>query len=95
MRSTRHQRLLPRRRRPRTTDENGRGLLLVDQLSRKWSTRNTPDGKLIWAEQRLTPSPCDQPQRPWHMAPGVAPLATRMKVVVLGIGLDAHFGLSG
>ncbi|WP_351236123.1 SpoIIE family protein phosphatase [Streptomyces sp. NPDC002133] len=47
----------PRRRQPRTTDENGRGLLLIDQLSRKWGTRYTPDGKLIWAEQQLAPSP--------------------------------------
>ncbi|AVH60786.1 MULTISPECIES: SpoIIE family protein phosphatase [Streptomyces] len=47
----------PRRRHPHTADENGRGLLLVDRLSRKWGTRNTPDGKLIWAEQQLTPSP--------------------------------------
>ncbi|MGW1725841.1 SpoIIE family protein phosphatase [Streptomyces sp. NPDC002306] len=42
-------------RRPRVTDENGRGLLLVKQLSRRWGTRNTSGGKLIWAEQRLTP----------------------------------------
>ncbi|MFI6494919.1 SpoIIE family protein phosphatase [Streptomyces sp. NPDC050564] len=47
----------PRLRRPRTTDENGRGLALVSHLSRRWGTRNTPGGKLIWAEQQLTPSP--------------------------------------
>ncbi|MDT0468431.1 SpoIIE family protein phosphatase [Streptomyces gibsoniae] len=47
----------PRLRHPRTTDENGRGLLLVSQVSHRWGTRCTPDGKLIWAEQQLTPSP--------------------------------------
>ncbi|MFD9005065.1 SpoIIE family protein phosphatase [Streptomyces sp. NPDC059582] len=47
----------PRLRRPRTTEENGRGLLLVSQLSHRWGTRCTPDGKLIWADQRLTPLP--------------------------------------
>ncbi|MGW2938018.1 SpoIIE family protein phosphatase [Streptomyces sp. NPDC001156] len=45
----------PRLRHPRTTDENGRGLLLVSKLSRRWGTRYTPDGKLIWADQQLTP----------------------------------------
>ncbi|MFE7776672.1 SpoIIE family protein phosphatase [Streptomyces sp. NPDC057445] len=43
----------PRRRRSRTTDESGRGLFLVDGLSRRWGTRNTADGKLIWSEQQL------------------------------------------
>ncbi|MFD3451134.1 SpoIIE family protein phosphatase [Streptomyces sp. NPDC058691] len=47
----------PRLRHPRTTEENGRGLLLVSQLSHRWGTRCTPDGKLIWAEQQLTPGP--------------------------------------
>ncbi|MFF3564886.1 SpoIIE family protein phosphatase [Streptomyces sp. NPDC002574] len=47
----------PRPRHPRTTEENGRGLLLVSQLSHRWGTRCTPDGKLVWAEQRLTPRP--------------------------------------
>ncbi|MDT0469609.1 SpoIIE family protein phosphatase [Streptomyces gibsoniae] len=46
----------PRLRHPRTTDENGRGLLLVSKLSRRWGTRCTPDGKLIWAEQQLAPN---------------------------------------
>ncbi|MGW1887202.1 SpoIIE family protein phosphatase [Streptomyces sp. NPDC001970] len=45
----------PRLRRPGTTDENGRGLLLVSKLSRRWGTRCTGDGKLIWAEQQLAP----------------------------------------
>ncbi|MFE6129063.1 SpoIIE family protein phosphatase [Streptomyces sp. NPDC056437] len=44
----------PRLHRATPTDETGRGLFLVDQLSRRWGTRHTPDGKLIWAEQTLT-----------------------------------------
>ena len=36
-----------------TTDEGGRGLFLVAQLAERWGTRYTPDGKIIWAEQRL------------------------------------------
>jgi len=36
-----------------TTDEGGRGLFLVSQLSDRWGTRYIPDGKVIWAEQSL------------------------------------------
>ncbi|MDK9499487.1 SpoIIE family protein phosphatase [Streptomyces katrae] len=36
-----------------TTDEGGRGLFLVAQLSEHWGTRYTPDGKVIWSEQAL------------------------------------------
>ncbi|MFJ4776099.1 SpoIIE family protein phosphatase [Streptomyces sp. NPDC088762] len=36
-----------------TTDEGGRGLFLVAQLSEHWGTRYTPEGKVIWAEQPL------------------------------------------
>ncbi|MFJ4963960.1 SpoIIE family protein phosphatase [Streptomyces sp. NPDC088729] len=43
----------PRLRHARTTDEGGRGLFLVAQLSRRWGTRYTPQGKIIWAEQNL------------------------------------------
>ncbi|MEU6018033.1 SpoIIE family protein phosphatase [Streptomyces sp. NPDC047515] len=35
------------------TDEGGRGLFLVAQLSERWGTRYTPQGKVIWAELRL------------------------------------------
>ncbi|MEU6577201.1 SpoIIE family protein phosphatase [Streptomyces sp. NPDC046805] len=38
---------------PRTTDEHGRGLFLVTQLSRRWGTRRIPGGKLIWVDQQL------------------------------------------
>ncbi|HJD82838.1 SpoIIE family protein phosphatase/ATP-binding protein [Kitasatospora aureofaciens] len=36
-----------------STDEGGRGLFLVAQLSERWGTRYTPNGKVIWAEQHL------------------------------------------
>ncbi|MEH0468744.1 SpoIIE family protein phosphatase [Streptomyces hayashii] len=44
----------PHLRHPRATDEGGRGLLLVSQVSRRWGTRFLPEGKVIWAEQSLT-----------------------------------------
>ncbi|MET9608919.1 SpoIIE family protein phosphatase [Streptomyces sp. NPDC006512] len=40
-----------------TTDEGGRGLFLVAQLSEHWGTRYTPEGKVIWAEQTLPGTP--------------------------------------
>ena len=43
----------PRMRRARTTDEGGRGLFLVAQLAKRWGTRYTPTGKVIWTEQPL------------------------------------------
>ncbi|MFH9060693.1 SpoIIE family protein phosphatase [Streptomyces coeruleorubidus] len=43
----------PHLRRARTFDEGGRGLLLVAQLTQAWGTRQTPNGKIIWAEQSL------------------------------------------
>ncbi|WP_405764248.1 SpoIIE family protein phosphatase [Streptomyces sp. NBC_00080] len=45
----------PHLRRARTFDEGGRGLLLVAQLTQAWGTRQTADGKIIWAEQELPP----------------------------------------
>ncbi|MET9073956.1 SpoIIE family protein phosphatase [Streptomyces sp. NPDC004232] len=47
----------PHLRHPRTTDEGGRGLLLVSQVTERWGTRFVPDGKVIWAEQNLTEPP--------------------------------------
>ncbi|MGW0761116.1 SpoIIE family protein phosphatase [Streptomyces sp. NPDC002814] len=44
----------PHLRHPRTTDEGGRGLLLVSQFTQHWGTRFVPEGKIIWAEQSLT-----------------------------------------
>ncbi|MFI9824311.1 SpoIIE family protein phosphatase [Streptomyces sp. NPDC052013] len=43
----------PHLRRATSTDEGGRGLFLVAQLSRRWGTRYTDRGKIIWAEQAL------------------------------------------
>jgi PAS domain S-box-containing protein len=43
----------PHPRRPNHTDEGGRGLLLVAQLTELWGTRQTQAGKTIWAEQLL------------------------------------------
>ncbi|GGN79968.1 hypothetical protein GCM10011579_064960 [Streptomyces albiflavescens] len=42
-------------RRARTTDENGRGLFLVSQLSRRWGSRSVSGGKVVWSEQDLAP----------------------------------------
>ena len=43
----------PHLRRARSFDEGGRGLLLVAQLTQGWGTRQTTNGKTIWAEQSL------------------------------------------
>ncbi|QJT00038.1 SpoIIE family protein phosphatase [Streptomyces asoensis] len=40
----------PHLRRAASTDEGGRGLFLVAQLSQTWGTRYLPEGKVIWAE---------------------------------------------
>ncbi|WP_051774161.1 SpoIIE family protein phosphatase [Streptomyces sp. NRRL S-237] len=40
----------PHLRRARTTDEGGRGLFLVAQLTERWGTRYTRDGKTVWTE---------------------------------------------
>lgn len=44
----------PHLRHPKTTDEGGRGLLLISQFTQRWGTRYLPEGKVIWAEQSLT-----------------------------------------
>ncbi|WP_225839472.1 sodium/proline symporter PutP [Streptomyces sp. NK08204] len=43
----------PRMRHARTTDEGGRGLLIVAQLAGRWGTRYTTTGKIIWTEQAI------------------------------------------
>jgi anti-sigma regulatory factor (Ser/Thr protein kinase) len=43
----------PHLRRAKTWDEGGRGLLLVAQLTQRWGSRHTADGKTIWAEMSL------------------------------------------
>jgi len=39
---------MPRVRTAAATDEGGRGLFLVDQLSRRWGARDTKTGKAVW-----------------------------------------------
>ncbi|MFJ1705062.1 SpoIIE family protein phosphatase [Kitasatospora sp. NPDC088346] len=43
----------PRMRRARLTDEGGRGLYLVAQLTTRWGSRYTDQGKAIWTEQEF------------------------------------------
>ncbi|KOU33663.1 protein phosphatase [Streptomyces sp. WM6373] len=43
----------PHLRRARTTDEGGRGLFLVAQLTERWGARYTRDGKTVWTESPL------------------------------------------
>ncbi|NUU22374.1 MAG: SpoIIE family protein phosphatase, partial [Streptomycetaceae bacterium] len=43
----------PHLRRAHTYDEGGRGLLLVAQFTQRWGTRQSTNGKTIWAEQAL------------------------------------------
>ncbi|MFG3052210.1 SpoIIE family protein phosphatase [Kitasatospora sp. NPDC048239] len=43
----------PHLRQARNTDEGGRGLFIVMQLSAQWGTRYLREGKTIWAEQPL------------------------------------------
>ncbi|MEV6683571.1 SpoIIE family protein phosphatase [Streptomyces erythrochromogenes] len=43
----------PHMRRARSSDEGGRGLLLIAQLAERWGTRHSREGKVIWAEQAL------------------------------------------
>jgi hypothetical protein len=64
----------PRLQHPRTTDEGGRGLFLVAQLSLRWGTRYTESGKLIWAEQTL-PGLAEPPTKTFVGAPDAAPPA--------------------
>ncbi|MEE1769815.1 SpoIIE family protein phosphatase [Streptomyces sp. JV185] len=47
----------PRMRRALLTDEGGRGLYLVAQLTSRWGSRYTRRGKTIWAEQPLPDAP--------------------------------------
>ncbi|MFJ6722938.1 ATP-binding protein, partial [Streptomyces sp. NPDC091259] len=43
----------PHLRRAQLTDEGGRGLFLVAQLTHRWGSRYTSYGKTIWTEQLL------------------------------------------
>jgi hypothetical protein len=48
---------LPRLRQAGGEDENGRGLQVVRQLSKRWGARRTPNGKVVWCEQPLPGGP--------------------------------------
>ena len=44
---------LPRLRRAADDDEGGRGLLVVSEFARRWGTRRTALGKVVWCDLRL------------------------------------------
>jgi anti-sigma regulatory factor (Ser/Thr protein kinase) len=46
----------PHLRRALSTDEGGRGLFLVAQLTERWGARYSHDGKTVWTEQPLPPA---------------------------------------
>ncbi|WP_078655737.1 SpoIIE family protein phosphatase [Streptomyces fulvoviolaceus] len=45
--------LVPRMRHAQLSDEGGRGLFLVDQLSQRWGATRVSTGKVVWFEQSL------------------------------------------
>ena len=49
--------VVPRMRHARLSDEGGRGLFLVDQLSRRWGATRVSTGKVVWFEQSLPGAP--------------------------------------
>ena len=55
---------LPRLRQANSEDENGRGLQVVRQLSKRWGARRTPAGKVVWCEQPLPGVP--GPMEDWQ-----------------------------
>jgi serine phosphatase RsbU (regulator of sigma subunit)/anti-sigma regulatory factor (Ser/Thr protein kinase) len=58
---------LPRLRHAGDEEENGRGLVVVSQLSHRWGTRRTAEGKVVWCEQLLPDADLDQtgPMAAW------------------------------
>ena len=55
---------LPRLRQASRDDENGRGLQVVRQLSKRWGARRSPAGKVVWCEQPLPGVP--GPMEDWQ-----------------------------
>ncbi len=51
-------------RQANSEDENGRGLQVVRQLSKRWGARRTPAGKVVWCEQPLPGIP--GPSEDWQ-----------------------------
>ena len=41
---------LPAPRQASWEDESGRGMLIIEALSRRWGCEPLPDGKIVWAE---------------------------------------------
>lgn len=66
----------PRARLAESTEEDGRGLLLVEALADAWGTRPTPSGKTVWFTMLVAPADQDSsralaPPPPTHEAHGV------------------------
>ncbi|MFF9127100.1 SpoIIE family protein phosphatase [Streptomyces sp. NPDC014889] len=55
-----------------TTEEGGRGLFLVSQMTEHWGTRYSPHGKVIWAELALP----EGVEKPGTAMAGAVPHAT-------------------
>ncbi|MEV5960013.1 SpoIIE family protein phosphatase [Streptomyces sp. NPDC051987] len=72
----------PRLRSACTHDENGRGLFLVAQLSRRWGFRTVPGGKVVWAEEDLAPA------SPVPRQPRVPPVPAERPVLVSATAAD-------
>jgi PAS domain S-box-containing protein len=65
----------PRLLSARNNDENGRGLCLVAQLSRRWGFRTVSGGKVVWAEEDLAPASAHA------QALGIPPMAKERPVL--------------
>ncbi len=61
---------LPRLRHAADDDERGRGLQVVSQIARRWGTRRTSNGKVVWCELAL-PSESRAARPPARHASGV------------------------
>ncbi|WP_327295561.1 MULTISPECIES: SpoIIE family protein phosphatase [unclassified Streptomyces] len=48
---------LPRQRKARDTDEGGRGLFLVNRLTRRWGATRLSTGKVVWFEIQVPAAP--------------------------------------
>ncbi|QIY68145.1 ATP-binding protein [Streptomyces sp. RLB1-33] len=60
----------PHPRQASTTDEDGRGLLLIARLAERWGTRHTRADKVVWTEQPLPRVPRAGIGEPPSAAPG-------------------------
>jgi anti-sigma regulatory factor (Ser/Thr protein kinase) len=48
-------------RRPRADEASGYGMVLVDELARRWGVDRHPDGKTVWFEIDLAPGADERP----------------------------------